>query len=410
MNRRRVRTREPSRNQSSFRFDLPDDWIAQDHRARLLWQVIGLLDLSAFTANSMSLEGVAGRPVSSVQMLLTLWMYAVSEGVGSARAIARKIDSDDAYRWIAGGESVSHSKLSEFRVGHRVALDKLLTDVLASLLQQGLLSLDLVAQDGIRVRAHASAPSFRSASGLSKLREQAALHVKAVFAEADDPEASEREKRARERGALDIQRRVEAAIQTVNELQTEDKEAPRASTTDADARVMKMADGGFRPAYNVQLATAGDPMGGPRTIVGVRVTNVGSDMGSICPMLDDIERRTGSLPKVLLADGGHAKHECIRAAAERGVQTLVPPISPQIKPTDADRDPAIAAWKAHMQTDEAKQAYRARASLCELSNAHFKEHHGIAQVLVRSLEKVTCIALFGALTANLLAHASSMLG
>jgi len=129
---------------------------------------------------------------------------------------------------------------------------------------------------------------------LSDLREQAALHIKAVFAGADDPEASEREKRAREAAALDIQRRVEAAIQTVNELQTESKENPRASTTDADARAIKMGDGGFRPAYNIQLATAGDPMGGPRTIVGVRVTNVGSDMGSIAPMLDDIEPRTAA--------------------------------------------------------------------------------------------------------------------
>jgi hypothetical protein len=125
--------------------------------------------------------------------------------------------------------------------------------------------------------------------------------VKAVFTEADDPEVTENEKRARQATALDYQRRVEAAIDTVRELQAEGKDAPRASTTDADARVMKMGDGGFRPAYNVQMATAGSEMGGPHTIVGVHVTNIGSDMGSVTPMLDQIEQRTGTLPKVLLA-------------------------------------------------------------------------------------------------------------
>jgi hypothetical protein len=86
---------------------------------------------------------------------------------------------------------------------------------------------------------------------------------------------------------------------------------------------MKMGDGGFRPAYNVQLATAGSPDGGPRTIVGVQVTNKGSDVGSITPMLQDIERRTGELPDTLLADGGHLRFDCLREADARGVKVLI---------------------------------------------------------------------------------------
>jgi hypothetical protein len=219
---------------------------------------------------------------------------------------------------------------------------------------------------------------------------------------------SEREKRAREAGALDYQRRVEAAIDTARELQAEGKLSPRASTTDADARNMKMGDGGFRPAHNIQLATAGSQMGGPRTIVGVRVTRVGSDMGSITPRLDEIERRTGALPAVLLADGGHAKHECIRNATERNVEVIVP-LPERAKKPDPDKDPAIAAWHERMATDEAKRKYRARPGLCELPNAHLKCHHGMAQVLVRGIEKVSCVAVLGALVGNLLAHASALL-
>jgi transposase len=404
----RVRTKEPFRRQGVIRFEMPEDTLPESHRARLLWRIVQTLDLSAFTTGAKAVEGRQGRALVSVHMLLTLWLYAISEGIGSAREIERRIHSDDAFRWIVGDESVGHSKLSEFRVGHRAALDKLLTDVLASLMHKGLLSLALVAQDGTRVRAHASAPSFRREVSLLEYRKQAALHVKAVFSEAEDPDVSEREKRAREAAALDYQRRVEAAIDTARELQAEGKLVLRASTTDADARTMKMGDGGFRPAYNVQLATAGSEMGGARTIVGIRVTSVGSDVGSLTPMLDDIERRTGSLPAVLLADGGHVKHECIRNATARGVEVIMP-IPERAKKPDPQADPAIAAWHDRMETDTAKRQYRARPGLCELPNAHLKCHHGMAQVLVRGLEKVSCVVLLGALVGNLLGHVAALL-
>jgi transposase len=408
MKRPQVRTREPFRRQAVMRFEMPEDTLPETHTARVLWRIVETLDLSAFTARAKAVEGRQGRDLLSIRMLLTLWLYAISEGISSAREIAERIKRDAPFRWIVGDQSVGHNKLSEFRTGHPEALSKLFTDVLASLMHKGLLSLDLVAQDGTRIRASASAPSFRREASLLACREQAALHVKAVFAEADDPEASDGEKRAREAAALDYQRRVEAAIDTVRELQAEGKDAPRASTTDADARVMKMGDGGFRPAYNVQMATTGSEMGGPRTIVGVRVTNVGSDMGSISPMLDEIERRTGALPEVLLADANHAKHDCIRNATARGVEVLVP-VPERAKKPEADQDPAIAAWHDRMETEEAKRQYRARAGLCELPNAHFKCHHGVAQVLVRGIERVSCVVVLAVLTANLLAHAAALL-
>lgn len=173
---------------------------------------------------------------------------------------------------------------------------------------------------------------------------------------------------------------------------------------------MKMPDGGYRPGYNIQMATAGSPLGGPRTIVGVRVTNVGSDMGSISPMLDQIECRTSKLPTVLMADANHARHDCIRACAQRGVVALIPvPMRSQKAGPHADPCKAIVAWRARMQTDEAKTTFRARASLCELSNAHLKHHHGVAQILVRGVAKITCVALLAALAANILQHATAML-
>jgi len=403
----RVRTAEPMRRQGVIRFEMPEDTLPADHCARLIWRVLGTLDLSEFTAAAKAVDGRAGRDLLSPTMMLTLWLYAISIGVGSAREIARRTKSDEAFRWIVGDKEVGHAALSSFRVGHWTALEKLMTDVLGVLLHKGLVSLDRVAQDGTRVRASASAPSFRREATLLECREQAALHVKAVLAD-PDPEATEGEKLARIAAALDYQRRVEAAIATVQALRDDGKEEPRASTTDTDARVMKMPDGGFRPGYNIQLATAGSELGGPRTIVGLLVTNTGSDLGSVTPMLEDIKARTGKLPGQLLADANHAKHSCIEAATRAGVEPIIA-IPKREQRATKPVSPEVEAWRERMKTDEGKRAYRARAALCELSNAHLKCHHGTAAVLVRGLAKVTCVALLGAIAANVLAHATAWL-
>jgi transposase len=411
----RVRTREPIREQARLVFEVPEDALPADHPARLLWNVVQTLDLSGFTESAKAVEGRQGRDLLSPRMLLTLWLYAVSQGVGSAREIERRVGSDAAFRWIVGDQRVGRSTLAQFRVGHGEALDALLTDVLGGLLHRGLVSLALVAQDGTRVRASASSPSFRRAASLRACREQADLHVRAVLAQADDPEISERVQRAREAAARDYQRRVEQAIEAVHTL-TEQRACDRhlkarrparASTTDADARVMKMPNGGFGPGYNVQLATAGSALGGPRTIVGVRVTNAGTDARSVAPMLEDIERRTGQLPEVLLADGDHADHESIRAAAARNVCLLVPLPDKSLGP-HAARDAPIEAWRARMETDEAKSLYRARASLSELSNAQLKSRLGLAHLLVRGLGKVTSVVLLTVLAHTLLGHALAL--
>lgn len=407
---------EPQRTQGEIRFEVPQDALPPSHAARLLWELLGTLDLSAFSAECASVEGKAGRALLSPRMLLTLWLYAISQAVGSAREIERLVGTDVAYRWIVGDLRVSHHKLSAFRVGHGAALDALMTDVLAVLMQKGLLSLQVVAQDGTRTRAAATAPSFRTYGSLLECRAQAALHIKAVLAAADDPEYTRAQHTARANAAKDFQERVEAAIATVTELQQQrlPKATPaRASTTDAEARVMKMGDGGFRPAYNVQYAVAGSPMGGPRTIVGVQVSNVGSDMGSLGPMTGQIEERIGQRPDTLLADGGHGQKEDIAATRRMGVDVLVPPAKnaktiEQLK--EANEDPEIIAWRERMETDEAKQLYRARAGLVELANAHQKTHHGIAQVLVRGVAKVTCVVLLNAIGSNLLQNARHLLG
>lgn len=411
---RKPRVTEPERQQGVIRFEMPEDALEPEHPARVLWQALGKLDLSAFLDAAQAVEGSAGRPTHSPQMMLTLWTYAISQGVGSAREIARLVQRDRAYQWIVGGVSVGHHALSKFRVGHQAALDKLMTDILAALMHKGVLSLRLVAQDGMRVRAAATAPSFRKLDSLLECREQAQLHLEAVLAQADDPELSLAQQAAREAGARDFQRRIEEAISTVETLQEQrgaSHPPARASTTDAEARVMKMADGGFRPGLNVQMATAGSELGGPRTVIGVRVSNVGSDMGAITPMLDQIERRTGRLPETLLADSNHGSHAAIIDADARGVNVVIA-VAKRSRESGgkADKSPAIVAWKARMQTEEVKALYRARAGLCEWANAQAAGRFRLRQFLVKGVAKATSVALLIAITTNLTQHLASLAG
>ena len=183
----------------------------------------------------------------------------------------------------------------------------------------------------------------------------------------------------------------------------------RASTTDAEARVMKMADGGFRPALNVRTATAGSELGGPRTIIAAQTCNIGSDMSAIEPLLDEIERRLNALPKRLLADANHASHASLKDAAARGVEVLVPvPKRSQHAGAHRDQDPVIEQWRSRMNDPDAKRVYRARASLCELTNAHLR-NRGLTQFFVRGVANANCVALIAAITANLLAHSATLL-
>jgi transposase len=408
----KIRTSEPQRAQGVIRFEIPEEALPADHRARLLWGIVSKLELSDFLAEAKAFEGHQGRDQTSVRLLLTLWLYAISVNVGSGREIERRLGSDSAFQWIAGDKRVGRTTLNDFRVGHPKAIEKVFKDVLGVLMNKGLVSLDLVAQDGTRVRASASSSSFRRAAALSDCRRQAALHLRAVLAQADETDDTQQQ-RVREAKARDFQRRVDEAVAVVRELQESDfsEKERRASTTDADARVMKMPGGGFFPAYNVQMATAGDREGGPRTIVGVRVTNLGSDYGSVGPMIDDIERQCGERPKAVVADAGHASYADIKAAAEREVTGFIASQKRSMaRRPDPREESVIASWRERMQTDEAKQQIRVRASLCELSNAHIKTRFGMASLLVRGLTKVTCMVFLTALTANLVAHAASLAG
>ena len=407
------RVERPNRAQLELRSVDLDGLLPPDHRARIVWEFVDGLDLSPLYAGIRAVEGVAGRPAIDPAILTALWLYATLEGVGSARALDRLCDQHDAYRWIAGGVSVNYHTLAEFRVAHPEVLDALLTRSVATLLSEGLVTLTRVAQDGVRVRASAGAASFRRRARVQACVDEAAAQVRALRRELDeDPAAtSRRQAAARTRAVAERQARVMKALEQVADLEAKQRQArdtaarrrtARASVTDPEARVMKMADGGFRPAFNAQMAADT----GSQIIVGVDVGNVGSDLGQLPPMVAQLSRRYGREPDEMLVDGGFAGHDAITALAARGCTVYAP--VPQ--PKDPARDPhqpreadsaAVAQWRHRMGTEAAKTLYKLRAATAECINA-IARNRGLQQFRVRGLRKVTAVLLWFALAHNLL--------
>jgi transposase len=409
--KRGARLREANRSQLAWgRIDL-NAQLPDDHPARAICAVIERLDLSALYVPIEARDEVAGAPTIDPKLLLGLWVYATSEGEGSAREIWRLTQMHAAYRWICGGVEVGYHTLSDFRSQRGELVNELITQVLALLMKQDLVDLSRVAQDGTRVRASAGASSFRREQTLEALMREARAHLEAVTQEAADPALSARRAAAIKRGARERIERLEAALKQIPEV-TETKKRSRAkdatvrvSTTDPDARVMKMGDGGFRPAFNVQFATTADEA---RVIVGVDVINRGSDAGQSTPMIEQIEHRTGMRPAEMLVDGGYAQHSAIDEATEKQVMVYAPLPKPRKGDT---RDPyapreddseAVGAWRQRMGKDEAKQIYKQRAATAETVNADAKEHRGLDGLAVRGLDKVLGSASLFALTYNIL--------
>jgi transposase len=404
------RLRAASREQIEFRACCWNDLLPDDHQARIVWQYVLGLDLSLLLDRIKAVHHRPGHPPIDPRIMLALWLYATLRGVGSARELARRCETDLPFQWICGGVSVNYHTLADFRTRHVEFLDGLLTTSVALLMQQELVTLDRVAQDGMRVRASAGAASFRRGPTLEEHLAEAKAQVEALKAEleADPGAASKRQQAARQRAASERLERLQKALVQLPEIEAKKpagkKDQARASTTDADARVMKMANGGFNPAYNVELATDT----ATQIITGVSVINSGSDRDQMAPMIEQHETRYGETPREMLVDGGFVKKEDIVAVSQpQGSTTVYAPVpasrDKQIDPhvPKADDAPAVAEWRQRMATAEAQEIYKDRAATAECVNA-IARNRGLQQFRVRGSPKVLAVMLWYVLAHNLM--------
>jgi transposase len=404
-----------------------NELLPEDHRARQVWEYVEALDLSSLYDVIASVEGRAGRPGIDPAILMTLWLYATLEDVGSARHLARLCERDIAYRWILGGVRVGHKTLSDFRVAAGPVLDDLLSRSVAALVSAGVVELRCVAVDGVRLRANAGASSFRRKKRLGRLHELACEKVAALRSELDsDPGASDRRGEGRRRwAAQDRQRRIAAAQQALAEIEAQraaeakaqrrkapaNKREPRASTTDAQARIIKMPCGGFRPGFNVHVKTEVES----GLVIGVSVDNNASDRGRLGAAAAEIEQRYGTRPPRMLADSGFDSKTDIAALhrPENGAIEVFCPLpcdrTGKVRPPRPKDGPDVLAWHRRMHSAEGKALYGRRFAT-ERPHADMR-NRGLTRVLVRGFEKVKAVVLwhvhaYNFLTISRLLHAA----
>lgn len=428
-----VRVRRPERRQLAMVVQCPDDLVGPNHPVRRVMAVVEKLDVSGFAEPIKAREGQAGRDGTDPQLLVGLWLYACIRGIGSARELARQCEDSAAFRWLCGGVTVNHRLLSDFRTDHGEALDELFTQVIASLVDQEVVLVSRVSQDGVRVRVSAGAASFRREERLQELLQKAKEHVVELRRQVDSPEyaaLSARQKAARKRAAKERQQRLEQAIAQLPELKQKQAEAekragqgqhgqkvrerqPRVSTSDAEARRMKMPNGGFNPAVNVQLATDTQS----RAIVGVEVSNQGSDSTGLSqPMRQQVQERTGKNVEQHLLDGGYMRTDDIEEAHQQAVELFVPPKPAknlqnrgrELEPKPGDSE-AVLAWKRRMASEAGKEIYKQRAATSETVNADLRSYRGLTPITVRGLKKAQCVALWCALAYNVMHFATALL-
>jgi transposase len=379
------RLRLPIRNQIALKWFSLDDTLEFDHEVRKIWVGVCRFDLSSWLSEIKAVEGHVGRDATDPRLLVALWIYATSKGISSARELGRLCRESLPYQWLCGGVSVNYHMLSSFRSRSGEKWDELLTQSVGILKANGLVTLERVAQDGMRVRASAGKSSFHREASLKECLEEAREQVETLkhIAETNPGELTRRQLAARQRAAIELEERAEDAGRQWGEMRAQreaqekrsgrEAKEPRASTTDPDARIIKFADGGFWPAYNVQFSTDT----GSGVIVGVEVTNAGTDSEQLTPMLDQLEKRYEAMPAEVVVDGGFATIESIENAAERNC-TAYAPLKDKAKQEEAGKDPharkkgdsdAIADWRSRMGTELGKTIYLLRCQTAEWVNA-----------------------------------------
>ena len=295
--------------------------IGAEHPARAVWEFIGRLDLSPYQEDARAVEGKAGRPGWEPRLLVSLWVYGYSQGIGSARAIEELCQWEPAYQWLTGSRVINAHTLSDFRVKHPTALNGLFVQTLGLLSVDGLITLERVMQDGTKIRAKAAADSFRRQERVEQALKEAKAQVAAVEAMSEE-EGSRRMAKARQRAARERQERLEQALNEFDQLEKEDKdkEQRRVSTSDPEARVMKQPGGGYAPSYNVQIDT--DAKNG--VVVAVGVVQAGNDFEQLEPGVDRVEDNLKETPKEVVTDGGYVSKDTIVAMKERAIEYIAP--------------------------------------------------------------------------------------
>lgn len=399
--RRAARCKPVNRQQLLLRSVDVEKLVEEDHPVRAIWELVDGSDLESFYETIEAVEGEAGCSAWDPRVLISLWLYGYSRAVSSAREISRRCEYDPAYQWLTGLEVINHHTLSDFRVQHGPALDELFVQVLGVLSHEGLITLERVMHDGVKVEACASDKSFRRQETLERhmdLARQQVKEMKAREEEAGGQEIRERVAKARERAVRERRERLEMALRELKEVQAgksdpQKRQKARASTTDPEARIMQQRGGGFAPGYNVQISSDAKA----DVIVGMGVTQAANDTGELVPAVERLETNLGERPQQVVVDGGFINQATIVAMEGQGIDLIgpmpdhasqtvaalekrgvAPEFFPQAFRYDAERNGYVCPAGRELvfesqEKSEGSARYRYRAKLADCQSCPSKE-------------------------------------
>jgi transposase len=319
----KVKLRTVNRQQTTLAAIYVEELIPADHKARAIWDLVGRTNLSGFMEPLRTTQGCAGRAAWDPHLLVSVWVYAYSEGISSAREIERTMEWEPGMQWLGGLATVNHHTLSDFRVEHKAALDDLFAELLAMLERIGLVNLEQVMHDGTKIRTQAGADSFRREKSLRERHKQA----QEVVAQMGDPQAEapakNRQQAARERAAREQAKQVEAALEEMKALQAElkkeeEKAAVRVSLTEPQARRMKHGDHAIAPSYNAQITTEAEH----KIIVGAHLSQCSSDAHSLMPAVEEVVKNLDQKPGQVVVDGGFTNRDNIVKCAGQQIDLV----------------------------------------------------------------------------------------
>lgn len=318
---RKPRLIEVNRNQHVLRPIDIERLVDEEHPVRAVWEFVGRLDLSSFYSDIEAYEGDAGRSAWDPRLLISIWVYAYSRGIGSAREIERRCEYDPTFQWLTGMEVVNHHTLSDFRIQKKDRLDELFRQTLALLSSDGLISLERVMHDGTKIKAAASDKTFRREERIKEFLKLSEEQIKAM----GDPRSDEnpRKGKAAERAARERKEKLELALKELEKLRLsksdeKSKKDARISVTDPEARVMKQSNGGFAPSYNAQISTESSN----GIVICASLTQSGTDTHELLPAIEKIKKDLGASPKQMVVDGGFTHSESIKSLAEKSVDLI----------------------------------------------------------------------------------------
>jgi transposase len=318
------RLKEPNRDQFVIDSIDLDKLIPEDHLARGIAALVESLPTEGFLKENKSVEGHAGRPRLSPKMLLSIWVYSLSKGIGQATAIHAEMMHEPGLRWLAGNLIVSDRTISDFRTAHGEALRETFSGVLGILNQEGWIDLSELTLDGTKVKANAGSDSKRREKSLQEHIAKAAEVVKELEEKEASAEISKRQAAAIKRGAEEKHERLKKAARELEEIRKSKKneaerEQARVSMTDPEARTMKDGHGGFALSYNVQVVTETKN----KIVVNVAATQQASDQQQLEGVLERLQQEDLT-PERIIVDGGYSTAGNIALAEEKGVELIGP--------------------------------------------------------------------------------------